>query len=76
MGEEPRSEPKPQPVSDSQNTDLRERDWRRRAGRKMSRDLAQGITRARGNVPEMFQKSGRIKFPIPEALLIIYFRLF
>ncbi len=25
MGEEPRSEPKPQPLSDSQNTDLREK---------------------------------------------------
>jgi hypothetical protein len=39
MGEEPRSEPKPQPVSDSQNTDLREKDWRRRTGRKMSREI-------------------------------------
>jgi hypothetical protein len=39
MGEEPRSEPKPQPLSDSQNTDLREKDWRRRTGRKMSREI-------------------------------------
>jgi hypothetical protein len=31
MGEEPRS--------DSQNTDLREKDWRRRTGRKMSREI-------------------------------------
>ncbi len=37
MGEEPRSEP--QPLSDSQNTDLREKDWRRRTGRKMSREI-------------------------------------
>lgn len=37
MGEEPRSAP--QPVSDSQNTDLREKDWRRRTGRKMSREI-------------------------------------
>ncbi|MGB6674535.1 MAG: hypothetical protein WBE34_19065 [Candidatus Nitrosopolaris sp.] len=39
MGEEPRSELKPQSVSDSQNTDLREKDWRRRTGRKMSREI-------------------------------------
>lgn len=39
MGEEPRPEPKPQPESDSQITDLREKDWRRRAGRKMSREF-------------------------------------
>ncbi len=35
----PDSEPKPQPVSDSQNTDLREKDWRRRTCRKMSREI-------------------------------------
>jgi hypothetical protein len=39
MGEEPRSEPTPQPVSDSQNTDLMGKDWRRRTGRRMSREI-------------------------------------
>jgi hypothetical protein len=39
MGEEPRSEPTPHPVADSQNTDLREKDWRRRTGRRMIREI-------------------------------------
>ncbi len=39
MGEEPRSEPNPQPFTDSQNADLRENDSRRRIARKMSREI-------------------------------------
>jgi hypothetical protein len=39
MGEEPRAEPTPKPLTDSQNADLMESDSRRKTGRKMSREI-------------------------------------